>query len=61
MWVFIRPTSQALRSTASGQVPSLSNSHATGRISFSANERASSLQVLLFVGQAEIDHRVTLL
>src|SRR4051794_36522495 len=42
MWVFIRPTSQALSMTSCGQVPSLSYSQATGRISFSAKLCASS-------------------
>src|SRR5688572_21558984 len=37
MWVFIRPSSQALSMMSWGQVPSLSYSQATGRISFSAN------------------------
>ncbi len=36
MWVFINPTSQALSMTSCGQVPSLSYSQATVRISFSA-------------------------
>src|SRR5947208_3335129 len=41
-WLFINPSSQALRSTSSGQVPSLSYSQATGRISFSAKSCAIS-------------------
>jgi hypothetical protein len=41
-WVFIRPTSWALRMTSMGQVPSRSYSQATGRISFSAKSCASS-------------------
>src|SRR3954468_11369937 len=42
MWVFINPTSWALSMMSWGQVPSLSYSHATGRISFSAKSCASS-------------------
>src|SRR3954447_4350045 len=42
MWVFISPTSWALSMTSCGQVPSLSYSQATGRISFSAKSCASS-------------------
>ena len=42
MWVFINPTSQALSITSWGQVPSLSCSQATLRISFSAKLWASS-------------------
>src|SRR6476660_9721363 len=42
MWLFISPSSQALRRTSSGQVPSLSYSQATGRISFSAKSCAIS-------------------
>src|SRR3954447_13773448 len=42
MWVFIRPTSQAFWMMSPGQSPSLSNSQATGRISFSAKLCASS-------------------
>src|SRR3954451_3836175 len=38
----MRPSSHALRRTSSGQVPSLSYSQATGRISFSAKLWASS-------------------
>src|SRR5919107_1744736 len=41
-WVFIRPSSQALLMISCGQVPSLSYSHATGRISFSAKSCAMS-------------------
>ena len=41
-WVFISPTSQALLMISWGQVPSLSYSHATGRISFSAKSCAMS-------------------
>src|SRR3954447_24444943 len=41
-WVFIRPTSWALSMTSCGQVPSLSYSQATGRISFSAKSCAMS-------------------
>src|SRR3954452_7389179 len=41
-WVFMSPTSQAFLMISSGQVPSLSYSQATGRISFSAKECASS-------------------
>src|SRR5687768_5257375 len=40
--VFMRPTSQALLMISWGQVPSLSYSHATGRISFSAKSCAMS-------------------
>ena len=42
MWVFISPTSWAFSMTSWGQVPSLSYSQATGRISFSAKSCASS-------------------
>ena len=42
MWVFINPTSQALSMMSWGQVPSLSYSQATLRISFSAKLCASS-------------------
>ena len=42
MWVFIRPTSWALSMMSCGQVPSLSYSQATGRISFSAKSCAMS-------------------
>src|ERR1700729_4248725 len=42
MWVFIRPTSQAFSMMSCGQVPSLSYSQATGRISFSAKSWAIS-------------------
>src|SRR5437764_313797 len=42
MWLFMMPSSQALRRTSSGQVPSLSYSQATGRISFSAKSCAIS-------------------
>src|SRR3954451_21575453 len=42
MWVFMRPTSQAFLRMSCGQAPSLSSSQATGRISFSAKECASS-------------------
>src|SRR5215218_2943848 len=38
----MRPSSQALRSTPSGQSPSLSYSHATGRISLTAKSCAIS-------------------
>ena len=41
-WVFISPTSQALSMISCGQVPSLSYSQATLRISFSAKLCASS-------------------
>src|SRR3712207_5829738 len=41
-WVFISPSSQALSMMSWGQVPSLSYSQATGRISFSANSWARS-------------------
>src|SRR3954452_10884714 len=41
-WVFMRPTSHALLMTSCGQVPSLSYSQATGRISFSAKLCANS-------------------
>ena len=41
-WVFINPTSQALSMISCGQVPSLSYSQATLRISFSAKLWASS-------------------
>src|SRR3954452_9525101 len=41
-WVFIRPTSWALSMMSCGQSPSLSYSHATGRISFSAKSCAMS-------------------
>ena len=40
--MFISPSSQALSRTSSGQVPSLSYSQATGRISFSAKSCAIS-------------------
>src|SRR3954454_23932719 len=36
MWEFMIPSSHALRRTSSGQVPSRSNSQATGRISLAA-------------------------
>src|SRR3954471_5936056 len=42
MWVFISPTSHPFLSTSSGQVPSLSYSHATGRISLAAKSCAIS-------------------
>ena len=42
MCVFIKPTSQALSMMSWGQVPSLSYSHATLRMSFSAKLCASS-------------------
>src|SRR5215212_4790375 len=42
MWVFISPTSHAFLTISSGQVPSLSYSQATGRISFSAKSCAIS-------------------
>ena len=42
MWVFINPTSQAFSMTSCGQVPSLSYSQATLRMSFSAKLWASS-------------------
>ena len=42
MWVFIRPTSQAFSMISWGQVPSLSYSQATLRMSFSAKLCASS-------------------
>src|SRR4051794_16399769 len=42
MWVFISPTSWAFSMISCGQVPSLSYSQATGRISFSAKSWASS-------------------
>ena len=41
-WGFISPSSQALVMITSGQVPSLSYSHATGRIAFSAKSWASA-------------------
>src|SRR3954451_9112784 len=41
-WEFIRPSSQAFSRICWGQVPSLSNSQATGRISFSAKSCAMS-------------------
>ena len=41
-WPFIRPSSQAFSMISPGQVPSLSYSQATGRISFSANSCAIS-------------------
>ncbi len=42
MWLFIRPMSQAFWMMSAGQVPSLSYSHATGRISFAAKSCAIS-------------------
>ena len=42
VWMFMSPTSHALRRTSSGQVPSRSYSAATGRISRSAKSWASS-------------------
>ncbi len=41
-WLFISPSSQALSRISPGQVPSLSYSQATGRISFSAKSCAIS-------------------
>src|SRR6478735_1648507 len=42
MWAFISPSSQAFSRISCGHVPSLSNSQATGRISFSAKSWAIS-------------------
>src|SRR5690349_19807065 len=42
MWEFIRPSSHAFSMISAGQVPSLSYSQATGRISFSAKSCAIS-------------------
>src|SRR5271165_3355564 len=42
MWEFISPTSQAFLMMSSGQVPSLSYSQATGRISLTAKSCANS-------------------
>ena len=46
MWAFISPSSQAFSRIACGQVPSLSYSQATGRISFSAKSCAISRRAI---------------
>ena len=53
-WVFINPTSQALSMISCGQVPSLSYSQATLRISLLGEVVRQLAQVLLLVGQREV-------
>ncbi len=61
MWEFIRPTSHAFSMISCGQVPSRSYSHATGRISLNGEVVRHLAQILLLIGEREIDHVLDLL
>jgi hypothetical protein len=56
--VFISPTSKALSMMSCGQVPSLSYSHATGTDLLLGEVVRHVAQVLLLVGEREVDHVV---